>query len=47
MNIGLKQCFPTFFWFAALMEEKCNLRYPVVNPQQFALKFDDIFKMYF
>jgi len=37
--------FPNFFWLAHLTEENCNLQHPVANPQQSALKFDDILKM--
>jgi len=47
VNIFLNQWFPTFLGLWCPTEENYNLRHPVANPQQFALRFDDSLKMYF
>ena len=44
---ALGLCFPNFLGLRRPTEEKYTLRHPVVNPQQFALRFGYILKIVF
>jgi len=48
MSMGrFNAVFPNLLSLHHPIAEKWNLRYPVANPFQFALSFDDIWKKYF
>jgi len=43
--IWLMQCFLIFLGLQHPTDEKYNLRHPVMDPKQFAVRFDDISKI--